>query len=84
VVVDSGWLPFRHQVGQTGTAVSPDVYAAFGISGAIQHLAGMRGSKRVIAINTDLEAPICSVADVVINADANEVAKALLDRSSAH
>jgi electron transfer flavoprotein alpha subunit len=80
VVVDSGWLSFAHQVGQTGTSVAPDLYVAFGISGAIQHLAGMRASKRVIAINTDPEAPICRVADVVVQADANDVADALLKK----
>ncbi|HVV76752.1 MAG TPA: electron transfer flavoprotein subunit alpha/FixB family protein [Mycobacteriales bacterium] len=83
VAVDSGWIPFAHQVGQTGTAVAPEVYVAFGISGAVQHLAGMRHSQRVIAINTDPEAPICRVADTVIRADANEVAAAVLDRIAA-
>jgi electron transfer flavoprotein alpha subunit len=80
VVVDAGWLPFSHQVGQTGTSVSPDLYLAFGISGAVQHLAGMRGSDRVVAINTDPDAAICRVADVVIIGDAVEVATGLLER----
>lgn len=80
VVVDSGWLPFAHQVGQTGASVAPELYVAFGISGAVQHLAGMRGSKRVIAVNTDPEAPISRVADVVVQADANDVADALLKK----
>jgi len=80
VAVDSGWVPFAHQVGQTGTAVAPDLYVAFGISGAIQHLAGMRGSRSIIAINTDVEAPICRLADIVVKADAVEVAEGLLKR----
>lgn len=80
VAVDSGWVPFAHQVGQTGTAVAPDLYVAFGISGAIQHLAGMRGSRAIIAVNTDPEAPMSRLADVVVNADAVEVAEGLLKR----
>lgn len=79
VVVDAGWLPFAHQVGQTGTSVAPDLYLAFGISGAIQHLAGMRSSARIVAVNTDPTAPLCHLADVVVNADALEVGQALLD-----
>ena len=80
VVVDAGWLPFSQQVGQTGTAVAPDLYLAFGISGAIQHLAGMRSSSRIVAINTDPEAPLCSIADVHINSDACDFAESLLSR----
>jgi electron transfer flavoprotein alpha subunit len=82
VAVDSGWIPFAHQVGQTGAAVAPELYVAFGISGAAQHLAGMRASKHVVAVNTDVEAPICRVADVVIKADANRVAEALLKKAA--
>lgn len=82
VAVDAGWIPFAHQVGQTGTSVAPDVYVAFGISGAVQHLAGMRASKRVVAINTDDDAPMCRIADLVIKADANEVADALLKKAA--
>ncbi|MGH3454123.1 MAG: electron transfer flavoprotein subunit alpha/FixB family protein [Nocardioidaceae bacterium] len=80
VVVDSGWLPFAHQVGQTGTSVAPTVYLAFGISGAVQHQAGMRGSQVVVAVNTDRDAPLCQVADLVVEADAVAVASALVDR----
>lgn len=80
VAVDAGWLPFAHQVGQTGTSVAPELYLAFGISGAIQHLAGIRASKRVVAINTDREASLCRLADIVIEADATEVAERLLKR----
>jgi electron transfer flavoprotein alpha subunit len=83
VAVDSGWLPFAHQVGQTGCAVAPEVYIAFGISGAIQHLAGMRSSHRIIAINTDPEAPLCRLADLVVHADANTVARALIEELGA-
>lgn len=79
VVVDSGWLPFAHQVGQTGTSVAPTVYLAFGISGAVQHQAGMRGSQVVVAVNTDRDAPLCQVADLVVEADAVAVAVTLVD-----
>ena len=78
-IVDAGWVPYSHQVGQTGKTVKPTVYIACGISGATQHMVGMKSAKNIIAINKDETAPIFSICDLGVVGDVHKVLPKLIE-----
>ncbi len=78
-VVDAGWVPYAYQIGQTGATVKPGIYLAFGISGATQHVVGMKGASKIVAVNKDEDAPIFSFADVGVVGDALKVLPQLIE-----
>ncbi|MCU1494423.1 MAG: etfA [Acidimicrobiaceae bacterium] len=78
-IVDAGWVPYAYQVGQTGKTVKPSVYLAFGISGATQHLVGMKGADHIVAVNKDPAAPILAIADLGVVGDVHQVLPKLVE-----
>ncbi len=78
-VVDSGWIPYKHQVGLTGRNVRPKLYVAVGISGQIQHLAGMSSSGTIVAINTDKDCPLMQIANIAVQGDLNELLPLIIE-----
>ena len=77
--VDAGWVPYRYQIGQTGRTVKPEVYLGVGVSGALQHVVGMKGAKRIVAINRDAEAPLLTMADLGVTGDLFQIVPALTE-----
>ncbi|MDP9242792.1 MAG: electron transfer flavoprotein subunit alpha/FixB family protein, partial [Actinomycetota bacterium] len=77
--VDAGWIPYSAQIGQTGRTVKPEVYIAIGVSGALQHVVGMKGAKRIVAINRDAEAPILRMADLGVTGDLFQIVPRLIE-----